>query len=170
MGSPVRTMGFVVASLVGVAAGLGAFTFDYAEGTSYLSSDPAACVNCHIMRPQYDGWQRGSHHAVATCVDCHLPAGGIGKWVAKASNGYHHSRAFTFQDFHEPIVITPGNAALLQANCERCHGELLHGAWGGEAAARDDLGCVHCHVSVGHGERAGLGGALRDDETRGIQR
>ncbi|HET9764987.1 MAG TPA: cytochrome c nitrite reductase small subunit, partial [Casimicrobiaceae bacterium] len=39
-----------LAVLVGVLAGLGGYTFLYAEGFSYMSSDPRACVNCHIMR------------------------------------------------------------------------------------------------------------------------
>ena len=44
-----------VASL-GVLLGLGARTVDYAGGLSYLSPDPKACANCHIMQPQYDAW------------------------------------------------------------------------------------------------------------------
>ena len=48
----------LLALLAGVLMGVGAFTFLYAEGFSYLSSDPQACVNCHIMRPQYDSWQK----------------------------------------------------------------------------------------------------------------
>ena len=59
----------VLAVLVGLLLGTGAFTFKYAEGLSYFSTDPKACVNCHIMTPQYDSWQKSSHHAVATCVD-----------------------------------------------------------------------------------------------------
>ena len=38
--------------LLGVPAGVGAFTFVYAKGFSYMSSDPRACVNCHVMKPQ----------------------------------------------------------------------------------------------------------------------
>ena len=56
----------LLAALVGLLAGVGGFTFLYAEGFSYMSSDPKACVNCHIMQPQFDSWQKGSHHAVAT--------------------------------------------------------------------------------------------------------
>jgi cytochrome c nitrite reductase small subunit len=149
-----------LAVLLGVALGLGAFTFHYAEGTSYFGTDPRACANCHIMQPQYDAWQKASHHAVATCVDCHLPATGIAKYVAKAENGYHHSRAFTFQDFHEPIRITPKNAAILQANCVRCHADLVHDQLDGDAAPS----CVHCHRSAGHGVTAGLGGAAKPGE------
>ena len=80
---------------IGVLAGVGGVTVDYAEGLSYLSSDARVSVNCHIMRPQYDGWQKASHHAAATCVDCHLPAGFPGKYIAKAENGWNHSKAFT---------------------------------------------------------------------------
>src|SRR5262245_623919 len=56
-------------ALVGVLVGIGGYTVHYAGALSYLSDDPKACVNCHIMREQYDGWQKASHHAVATCND-----------------------------------------------------------------------------------------------------
>jgi cytochrome c nitrite reductase small subunit len=66
-----RVAGFVVllSVMTGVLIGVGSYTFLYAHGLSYLSSDPKACVNCHIMQPQFDSWQKASHHAVATCVD-----------------------------------------------------------------------------------------------------
>ena len=78
------------------------------------------------MNDQYASWQKGPHHGAARCVDCHLPHGGLGKWVAKGENGYHHSKGFTLQDFHEPILIKPKNAGILQENCLRCHGEFVH--------------------------------------------
>src|SRR5262245_43379609 len=111
----------VLAIFLGLLVGIGAFTFLYAEGLSYVSSDPKVCVNCHIMQPQYESWQKGSHHAVATCVDCHLPHSFFGKWFAKGENGYHHSKAFTFQDFHEPIMIKAKNSRILQESCLHCH-------------------------------------------------
>ena len=74
----------VLAVLLGILAGVGGYTFVYAEGLSYMSSDPKVCANCHIMQPQYDSWQKSSHHAVAGCVDCHLPHDFVGKYVAKA--------------------------------------------------------------------------------------
>ena len=95
----------ILAGLLGLLIGTGAFTFKYAEGLSYFSTDPKACMNCHIMTPQYDSWQKSSHHAVAGCVDCHLPHTFIAKYIAKAENGYHHSKAFTTQEFQEPIMI-----------------------------------------------------------------
>ena len=149
--------GLVLVILLGGGFGLGSFTFQYAEGLSYFSKDPAACKNCHIMEPQFDSWQKGSHHAVATCVDCHLPHEFIPKYIAKAENGYFHSKGFTFEDFPEPIMIKAKNARILQKNCLECHeglvGDMVHGAQKG----KDAVSCVHCHRSVGHGDSVGMG-------------
>jgi len=147
-----------------ILVGIGTFTFSYGEGLSYFSKDPEACMNCHIMAPQFDSWQKASHHTVATCVDCHLPHDFIGKYIAKAENGFNHSKAFTLQNFHEPITITPKNSQILQDNCVACHATLSdHIASEGHAKDKE-LRCVHCHPSAGHGERAGLGGPLRANE------
>lgn len=142
--------------LSGVLLGLGSFTFVYGEGASYFSTDPRACANCHIMQPQFDSWQKSSHHAAATCVGCHLPHDLAGKYIAKADNGYRHSWAFTFQDFHEPIRITERNARHLQENCVACHDGFVHSILAGSTPA-EAVRCVHCHADVGHGPRAGLG-------------
>jgi cytochrome c nitrite reductase small subunit len=109
------------------------------------------------MQPQYDSWQKASHHTVATCVDCHLPHGFFGKYFAKAENGYHHSMAFTLQNFHEPIMIKPKNSRILQDNCLHCHGSLVHEQITRAADGTGEVECVHCHRSVGHGDTTGLG-------------
>jgi cytochrome c nitrite reductase small subunit len=137
---------------LGIVLGLGAFTFHYAQGTSYFSDDPVACTNCHIMLPQYDSWQKASHHAVASCVDCHLPTDFVNKYLAKAENGFFHSKAFTFQDFHEPIAIKPKNAAILQTQCLHCHADLIDDVHHVQDVNEPNSPpCVHCHDSVGHG-------------------
>jgi cytochrome c nitrite reductase small subunit len=147
------TLALGTAVLVGIAVGVSTFTFQYAEGFSYLSNDPKACVNCHIMRPQYEGWQKGSHHAVATCNDCHVRHGLVTKWIDKSVNGYHHSSAFTLQNFHEPIMIGQRNAEILQSNCLRCHsglvGNITHG---GRSTDLNVIRCTQCHRGVGHGD------------------
>jgi cytochrome c nitrite reductase small subunit len=168
-----------LACVLGVAVGLGTYTFGYAKGLSYFGTDPAACANCHIMEPQYAGWQKASHHTVARCIDCHLPESFIPKYLAKAENGYRHGKLFTTQTFEEPITIKAAGREILQANCERCHADLVHGllsrsGYGhdpeGQRSARErelaaqGVDCVHCHWTVGHGERAGLGGPARADE------
>src|SRR5215813_9006550 len=98
-----RRRWLVLAGALGVLVGLGGFTFRYAEGLSYLSKNPKACVNCHIMQRQYDGWQKASHHGAAVCADCHVPHTFFAMLWAEARNGWNHSRGFTFQDFDEPI-------------------------------------------------------------------
>jgi cytochrome c nitrite reductase small subunit len=143
----------MLAVLLGVAVGTGAFTFRYAEGWSYFSTDPRACKNCHIMNEQYASWTKAPHHAAAKCIDCHLPHDFVGKYVAKAENGYHHSRGFTLQDFHEPILIKERNAQILQENCLHCHEDFVHDIVRGSTTAEDAVRCVHCHRSVGHGAR-----------------
>lgn len=171
---------WLLAVLIGVAAGVGAYTFSYAKGLSYFGTDPRACINCHIMEPQYAGWQKSSHHAVAGCIDCHLPSSFIPKYLAKAENGYRHGKLFTTQTFEEPISIKRAGREILQDNCVNCHSALVvdlieltqrdvgdasgHSANG---AARDGVPCVHCHSTVGHGERAALGGPLRSGELSG---
>jgi cytochrome c nitrite reductase small subunit len=152
---PIRRRTLVVAILLGLMSGIGGFTFRYAEGMSYFSSDPKNCANCHIMQQQYDSWSRSTHHHVAGCVECHLPHDTIPKLIAKADNGYHHSKGFTLQDFHEPIMITPKNAQILQDNCIRCHADFVHEIVPGSSTSDPKaVQCVHCHQGVGHGPRS----------------
>jgi cytochrome c nitrite reductase small subunit len=87
---------------LGIALGVGAFTFIYAKGGSYMTNDPKACVNCHIMQEQYDGWIKSSHRSVATCNDCHAPADFIGKYSTKAQNGFWHSAFVLLHDGQLP--------------------------------------------------------------------
>lgn len=159
----------LLAALLGGLVGLGGFTFKYAEGLSYLSSDPKACVNCHIMNDQFDSWRKGPHHAAATCYDCHLPVGFPEKYLAKGRNGWHHSVGFTFQPssstgapdeklfFREPIRIKDANSQILQDNCLRCHGELVHEVVRGSTWSDGAIRCVHCHRGVGHGASSEAG-------------
>src|SRR6185295_7976908 len=144
---PRRAM--LAAILCGVPLGLGLFTFRYAEGLSYFSSDPKACANCHIMNEQLDSWEKSGHHHVAVCVDCHLPHELVPKLIAKSRNGWNHSKAFTLQNFHEPIMIGTKNAEILQENCLRCHGDFVHDITGMEGEKGEDaaggVSCVHCH-------------------------
>ena len=143
----------VLCILVGTLLGTGAFTVRYAEGFSYLSNDPKACVNCHIMRDQYDGWQKASHHAVATCNDCHVPHAFVPKYLVKAENGFSHSKAFTLQDFPEPIHLRPVSLKILEKNCVHCHHDLVNDILGHDSTGADSTSCVRCHAAVGQGPR-----------------
>jgi cytochrome c nitrite reductase small subunit len=111
----------LVCVLTGVLLGLGSYTFWYAEGASYFSSNPRACVNCHVMREHFDSWQRASHHAAATCTDCHLPHATLPKYVAKAENGFWHSLRFTLQDYDVNALAT--RQEMRSFVCGQCHVE-----------------------------------------------
>ncbi len=135
---------------IGVVAGIGGFTFHYARGTSYLSNNPLACVNCHVMQEHYDSWVKSSHHAVATCNDCHVPHEFPAKYLAKMRNGWNHSKAFTLQNFPEPIRITAKNLDALQENCVQCHQVLVSETIAHKGILKDNQRCTECHRSVGH--------------------
>ena len=138
----------IAAVLIGVAAGIGAFTFVYARGASYLTNDPAACMNCHVMREQFDGWIASSHRAVAACNDCHTPPGLVAKYATKALNGFNHSMAFTTGRFHEPIAIGARNREVTESACRHCHQPIVEAIEAHPGAPRS--ACTRCHASVGH--------------------
>ena len=149
----VRRLGIAAVATLGVALGLGAFTFGYARGGSYLTNDPAACANCHVMAEHYAAWQRASHRAVATCNDCHAPPNFVGKYVTKARNGFWHSFYFTTGRYPDPLRITPRNHDVTEAACRFCHQEIvseIDPAQATAAHATDKLSCVRCHTYVGH--------------------
>ena len=135
--------------LLGGVIGIGAFTFVYARGASYLTNDPAACANCHIMREHYSAWLKSSHRSVAVCNDCHAPHNLTGKYATKARNGFWHSFYFTTGTFHEPIRITPRNAAVTEGACRSCHAAIVH-AIDTFPRTGDELSCTSCHRNVGH--------------------
>ena len=142
------TLGVVLALVAGLAAGVGSYTFVYARGYSYLTNNPAACANCHIMEEYYSGWLASSHRAVATCNDCHTPSNVVGKYATKASNGFWHSFAFTPGRYPDPLQIKPSNRRIAQASCLKCHSGLVDAMAGHRA---EDLpACVRCHGAVGH--------------------
>ncbi|MEW6128556.1 MAG: cytochrome c nitrite reductase small subunit [Acidobacteriota bacterium] len=141
----------VLGVMVGLAVGLGSYTFIYAKGYSYLLNDPASCANCHIMQEQYDGWEKSSHRSVATCNDCHTPPGFFAKYYSKASNGFWHSFGFTTGRFHEPIQIKPHNRDITEKACRKCHQEIVDAIENPHAMSeQNETSCLRCHRNVGH--------------------
>ncbi len=140
-----------LAALLGGIIGLSGFTFAYAEGSSYLVDDPNACVNCHVMRDQFDGWSHGSHKNVAGCNDCHAPHDNIiSKYAVKGINGFRHSLMFTTGRFEEPIRITELNRNVTQHACLYCHSDVTVAM--NHANTDDPTSCLTCHQGIGHGK------------------
>jgi cytochrome c nitrite reductase small subunit len=141
----------LTAVLVGVLVGLGCYTFVYAKGYSYITNDPGACANCHIMQDHFDAWSRSSHRAVAVCNDCHTPPGLAAKYMTKARNGFWHSFYFTTGRYPDPLRITPRNERVTELACRKCHSELtasIDPARGN--TGHGGLRCASCHGNVGH--------------------
>jgi cytochrome c nitrite reductase small subunit len=163
-----RRWAIAAAIAVGLALGLGGFTFVYARGASYLTNNPEACGNCHIMREHLEGWVKSSHKGVATCNDCHTPHTPVGKYVTKARNGFWHSFYFTTGRFPDPLRITESNRRVTEGACRHCHAAIVDAidpparAQPADTAASsrsdrkphgagaDQLSCVQCHRYVGH--------------------
>jgi cytochrome c nitrite reductase small subunit len=129
--------------------GLGFYTFGYARGSSYMTDDPKACANCHVMNTQYSGWMKSSHRNAAVCNDCHTPAGFIPKYFTKALNGFHHSLAFTSGRFPDEIIVTGRNLKVAEDACMKCHQDITDGIRS-TRHPKDDVSCTTCHRDVGH--------------------
>jgi len=146
-----RALPVLTASTLGVALAVGGYTFLYARGWAYLTNEPQACANCHVMQEQYGGWLKGSHRAVAVCNDCHTPPGLVPKYMVKAENGFRHSFAFTTGRFPDQIQIVPRDLAVTERACRKCHEDIVAAIEGPEGQA-ERISWVRCHRSGGHME------------------
>lgn len=119
--------GFILPLILvgGITCGLVAYTVYISRAHSYLSDDPSACVNCHIMTPYHQTWMHSSHAQWATCNDCHVPQQNVfSKYAFKAKDGLYHAAVFTLRA--EPMVIRPReeSSQVIMNNCIRCHTQL----------------------------------------------
>ncbi len=136
-------------SLVGVAVGMALVLARIANATSYLSDDPLTCINCHVMTDAYASWQRGSHGRVAVCVDCHVPHSNVvAKYAFKSRDGLRHSYVFTMRAEPQVLELSAGAVPVVQANCVRCHDDLLSMV---RLAGATERRCWDCHTNI-HGE------------------
>ena len=140
----------ISAIVLGLLVGIGSYTFIYARGYSYLTNDPQACANCHVMRDHFAAWTKSSHRSVAVCNDCHTPPGLVPTYLTKARNGFWHSFYFTTGRYPDPLRITPVNADVTERACRKCHAELTASIDGGAAAHGSGIACTRCHYTVGH--------------------
>lgn len=143
--------------LLGIFFGLGFYVFHISNAVSYLSDDSKTCINCHIMRPQFATWERGSHGRVASCNDCHVPHDNIlNKYFFKAKDGLRHATMFTLRLEPQVIQIKDAGKNAVQDNCIRCHGNQIHPVSLRALTAKgitddSEIYCWHCHREVPHG-------------------
>lgn len=111
---------------LGILIGIGLLILRISNATSYLSDNPNACINCHVMTAQFATWQKSSHARVATCNDCHVPQNNpVRTYAFKASDGLRHAYMFTFRLEPEVIRIKNAGRDVVQENCIRCHSKIM---------------------------------------------
>jgi len=148
---------FPVIILLGIFTGLGFYIMKISNAVSYLSDDSKVCINCHIMRPQFATWERGSHGRVASCNDCHVPHNNfINKYYFKAKDGLRHASMFTLRLEPQVIEIKDAGKNAVQENCVRCHTNQIHPVSLRSLTAKgitddSEIYCWHCHREVPHG-------------------
>lgn len=136
---------------LGAVVGMAGYVAYISNAASYLSDDPKACINCHIMNPMYASWQHSSHGRATTCNDCHVPHDSVvSKYWFKANDGLRHSLLFTLRRERQVIRAIPASREVIQANCIRCHANVVSEA-PGLRAHDTDRSCLDCHREVPHG-------------------
>ncbi|MBS3993578.1 MAG: cytochrome c nitrite reductase small subunit [Bacteroidetes bacterium] len=146
----------------GALVGLTIYAFIESKAVSYLSDDPATCVNCHVMTPQYATWKTSSHREWATCNDCHVPQDNFVKTYAfKAQDGFNHATAFLTRSEPEVIRMKEAGVEVVQDNCVRCHENQvtdarLAGMVENHKEQRTTRLCWSCHQEVPHGKANSL--------------
>lgn len=65
--TPFTRVTFII--LLGVFIGGGFAVFKISNAASYMSDDPKACINCHVMTTQYVTWNHSSHRVSTARFD-----------------------------------------------------------------------------------------------------
>lgn len=147
---------------IGVIVGLGFFMAKEASLVSYMSDNPQACVNCHVMTPMYNSWMHSSHRENANCNDCHVPHNNVAnKYFFKAKDGLFHASVFTARMEPEVMFMREESQEVVQNNCIRCHVQQVtqtkYDGWlEGHRGSRTDRKCWECHQEIPHGTVHGI--------------
>lgn len=147
---------------IGIIVGLGFFMAKEASLVSYMSNDPQACVNCHVMTPMYNSWMHSSHREYANCNDCHVPHNNVAnKYFFKAKDGLFHASVFTARMEPEVMFMREASQEVVQDNCIRCHvqqvTQVKYTGWlDDHTESRTDRKCWECHQEIPHGTVHGI--------------
>jgi len=159
LSSPKRKIAIIITG--GIICGLGGYTAYASRFASYLGSDPATCMNCHIMAPYYATWNHSSHSRNTTCVDCHVPHDNVvRKWMFKGMDGMRHASVFMIKGEPQVIQAIEGSSSVIMNNCIRCHEQLnTEFVKTGKinyqmVKAGEGKACWDCHREVPHGKNS----------------
>lgn len=108
------------------------------------SESPAFCASCHVMKPQYTAYVHNGAHRRLKCVDCHLPNDTlVSHYIWKSIDGMKDVVVFNTGTVPERITISDHGAAVLKANCIRCHNTLV-------SQMDTSRKCWSCHRRITH--------------------
>ena len=147
----------VVIVLLGAITALAIYMIKVANVTSYLTDDPRACINCHVMTTEYITWNHSAHREVANCNDCHVPHDNVlKKYAFKAKDGLYHATIYALRAEPQAIVMHEAGQKVVQNNCIRCHFDQVTDAksvsWvDSHLNDRLDRTCWECHRETPHG-------------------
>ena len=147
----------MVSVLFGAGFALGIYIIKVANVGSYMTDDPQACINCHVMTTEYITWKHSSHKSVASCNDCHVPHDNpVRKYAFKAKDGLYHASVYTTRTEPQAIVMHEPGQKVVQENCIRCHLPQVTDAksvsWvSSHYENRTDRKCWECHREIPHG-------------------
>ena len=160
---PSRKWKITAILLLGVIGGLGALTVYESRMHSYMSDDPATCVNCHIMGPFYATWQHSSHGRITVCNDCHVPHDNVFReYYFHAKDGMRHSAVFTLRGEPQAFQAIEESQQVIMENCIRCHTQLntefvKTGTQSFDMIKKNKgKACWDCHRDVPHGGKNSL--------------
>lgn len=109
------------------------------------TSTPEFCGSCHVMDDQYQSWFQSGGHARIRCIDCHLPHDNFVNYMTwKGLDGTKDVILFYSGMVSDHINATPHAKKTIQANCLRCHEEMVMRFPGEERP------CWRCHRSKFH--------------------
>ena len=108
------------------------------------TESPLFCNSCHVMESQFEAWFNVGAHRTIRCVDCHLPHENMpAYYVWKSIDGMKDVLFFYSGRAPEHIRITAHGTKVLQANCIRCHDQLVSGM-------DHERQCWSCHRRISH--------------------
>jgi cytochrome c nitrite reductase small subunit len=149
-----------VTILIGIFFGLALLVFKISNAASYMTDDPRACINCHVMSTHYSSWLHSSHRERANCNDCHVPHDNfVRKYLFKAQDGLRHATIFTLRQEPQVIRIKEAGKSVVQENCKRCHEQQINrvkiiNVKYDDAVEKGEPLCWNCHRETPHGRVA----------------
>lgn len=132
-----HTKKYIFITLATIVFVVGAYAF---ARFMHITSTPQYCGSCHVMIPQYEDWFYIGKHTQIACVDCHLPHNnGVNYLLWKGIDGMKDGVLFYTHLYPEVIHSSRHARKTIQANCIRCHGEMV------SRISTDAMQCWDCH-------------------------